>query len=246
MDYLLGLDDTDDHSSRGTGYRARQLGRWLQFQGLARVNSITRHQLSAAEGIPKTSKNSAACLHLWLNIGDMDRLQSCLIKFLSMVAAPTAQPGVCLAPAGSVAITVQRFGRICKEGVVELTEAIKRAEAASMWLATTDDLGSGRIGAMAAVGLRASGEDGRYIWLPELRSLKGVTSVMELSSQCGIDVVCSPDGAQAAPMDRIRLNSWIRPLLRAGQPRVLVESVEGRDEYEWKLLDKGRVKQLDK
>ena len=245
MDYLIGMDDTDDLYSRGTGYRARQLGRWLEWYGVARLHGITRHQLSAAPGIPKTSKNSAACLQVTLPVQDMGRLKSCLLDFLQHVAAPTAQPGLCLAPVDSVPIAVQRFGRRCKQVVVELSEALATAHSEVHLLAPSESLGSGRIGALAAVGLRASGEDGRFIWLPGLRSLKGVKSMAELSRRSGIEAACSPVGVHVAPTDRIRLNDWIRPLLRAGRSTLMVESAEGRGDCEWELLDKRRVKQLD-
>ena len=42
---LIGIDDTDNLESRGTGYRARMLARHLGEAQLGTVTGITRHQL---------------------------------------------------------------------------------------------------------------------------------------------------------------------------------------------------------
>jgi hypothetical protein len=44
MHYLLGIDDTDNLESRGTGRRVRQLGDWLAANQLSVPLGITRHQ----------------------------------------------------------------------------------------------------------------------------------------------------------------------------------------------------------
>ena len=62
MHYLLGIDDTDNLESRGTGHRARQMADWLAENKLAQPQGITRHQLLVDPRIPYTSHNSSACL----------------------------------------------------------------------------------------------------------------------------------------------------------------------------------------
>lgn len=55
MRYLIGIDDTDNLESRGTGFRARQLLQRLAEAGFARPLGITRHQLYVHSDIPYTS-----------------------------------------------------------------------------------------------------------------------------------------------------------------------------------------------
>ena len=62
IDLLIGIDDTDNLDTRGTGYRARTLAQGLVDAGLAAVHGITRHQLLVDPRIPYTSHNSSACL----------------------------------------------------------------------------------------------------------------------------------------------------------------------------------------
>jgi tRNA(Ile2) C34 agmatinyltransferase TiaS len=69
MRYLIGIDDTDNLESRGTGFRARQLGERLAHDGIANVEAITRHQLLVDPRIPYTSHNSSCCLVIELCTG---------------------------------------------------------------------------------------------------------------------------------------------------------------------------------
>jgi hypothetical protein len=59
---LIGIDDTDNEETHGTGRRARQLGDRLAADGLAEIDGVTRHQLLVDPRIPYTSHNSSACL----------------------------------------------------------------------------------------------------------------------------------------------------------------------------------------
>ena len=56
---LIGLDDTDNAVSRGTGYLARTLLGELARRG-CRPIGVTRHQLLLDARIPYTSHNSSA------------------------------------------------------------------------------------------------------------------------------------------------------------------------------------------
>src|SRR5512147_187291 len=97
MRYLIGLDDTDNLESRGTGHHARQLANSLSSSGLAEVEGITRHQLLVDPRIRYTSHNSSACLTV---VAQPDRL-SVLIEagceFLTNNSAPGSDAGLCVA-----------------------------------------------------------------------------------------------------------------------------------------------------
>ena len=44
MRILIGIDDTDNKDSRGTGYNSRQLAAAIESNNLGKVHGITRHQ----------------------------------------------------------------------------------------------------------------------------------------------------------------------------------------------------------
>ena len=66
---FIGIDDTDNLESRGTGFRVRELAREMRERGLADTKSITRHQLFVSPDIPYTSHNSSACLRVRTEAG---------------------------------------------------------------------------------------------------------------------------------------------------------------------------------
>ena len=70
MHYLIGIDDTDNLETRGTGHRVRQLADWLAENHLADSKGITRHQLLVDPRIPYTSHNSSACLSVDIENAD--------------------------------------------------------------------------------------------------------------------------------------------------------------------------------
>ena len=48
----IGIDDTDNLETRGTGFRARQLIERLQDAGLVSGIAVTRHQLLVDDRVP--------------------------------------------------------------------------------------------------------------------------------------------------------------------------------------------------
>jgi len=97
MQYYIGIDDTDNLESRGTGYRARQLGTMLEEAGIARLICITRHQLLVHKDIPYTSHNSSACLLMDCEPGKEAELTTFCRDFLLRESAPGSDAGLCIA-----------------------------------------------------------------------------------------------------------------------------------------------------
>lgn len=246
--YLLGIDDTDDAFSRGTGFHGRQLARWLTWRNLVEVHSISRHQLTTHEAVECTSHNSAVCIEFSLvetSIIDIWQAARC---GLNSLAAAESETGLCLAPNVEVPAGIVEFGVRCKLAPVRLTEA-RALSGGQIQLGPLKDQpdAAGQVGALAAVGLRAGGDDGRVIWLPKLRMMAGVFSLAEIQRTMGVEIkAATPSGQQAASQDRIKLGRWVRPLLRRGGPVLLIEQAGRGDGYEWKLLDKDTVKAADR
>jgi hypothetical protein len=73
--YLIGIDDTDNLESRGTGHHARRLGAFLQTEAMAGLLDVTRHQLFVDPRIPYTSHNSSLCLRVRMAHNRLDDLR---------------------------------------------------------------------------------------------------------------------------------------------------------------------------
>ena len=214
---FIGLDDTDTLESRGTGHLARQIG-----AALAReypVLGIIRHQLLKDARVPCTKNNSSAAILLdgdgRLDPGTLlEQVKGLILEDFQ----PGSDPGVCVAR--SVPAVIREFGRRTQREMVTQAEARALAAAHGLGLLGLGGDEGGVIGALAAVGLAASGEDGRYVLVGQVRELSGQQPVAALLA-AGIAAVQTVDGQLVSQglVDTDRL----RPARRGGRPVAIVE-----------------------
>jgi hypothetical protein len=138
-----------------------------------------------------------------------------------MLAAfqPGSDPGLCVTE--HVPEAVVAFGQQAKRELV--TQAGARSLAAAHGIAL-EGLGGdemGVIGALAAVGLAASGEDGRYVLVGRSRELHGLVSVQAVI-EAGISSVQTAGGEPV--QDGLVHIDRLRPARRGGRPVLVVEA----------------------
>ena len=239
MRCLIGIDDTDNADSRGTGFRARELGERLRKAGLAQVRGITRHQLYVHPSIPYTSHNSSACLDVLVDDDRVREARDFCRDYLLEQSADGSDAGLCLGVYEALAEEVVSFGRSAKSNLLAREQAHELARNHGVYLEGLTGERIGVIGALAAVGLRRGGEDGRFIWLEGVRELSGSTTAGRLLATTGIDSVETTEG-QSLPADAVVLvDPWPRPVLLGGRAVLLTESCEGGDGSDgWKILSK--------
>ncbi|HEX5109832.1 MAG TPA: hypothetical protein VFV95_15375 [Vicinamibacterales bacterium] len=242
MRYLIGIDDTDNLESRGTGHRARQLGELLGRSG-TELLGITRHQLLVDPAIPYTSHNSSACIEVRTAQDGCERLIDVCRGFLREESAPGSDAGLCVANADAVRAEVVEFGARAKLAIVERAHAEQIADRNGMHLEPLTGTGLGVIGALAAVGLRTGGNDGRFLWLPALRETAGVHRASELIQRLHLDAIETETGTPVDGHERVCVGEWLRPLMRRGRKTMLVQETDHED-YRWSGLGKERLKQL--
>jgi hypothetical protein len=243
MRYLIGIDDTDNPDSRGTGFRARQLGARLGETGLAATRGITRHQLLVHPDIPYTSHNSSACLDVELGEAGFGSLVDFCRDYLAAESAPGSDAGLCVAAFDEVAEALVEFGRSAQQVVRTREQATDLAARHSVHLEGVTGDHMGVIGALSAVGLRRSGHDGRFIWLKGVRELSGTASVTFLLGETGIEAVETVDGSPIPKEAAIRVDPWPRPVLLNGKAVLLAQKKSDEDAgYEWELLSKEAVR----
>ena len=228
MRYFLGIDDTDVLGRRpGTGRLARELAAALESQNLARMVGVIRHQLLVDPRIPYTSHNSPACVILdgaTAASGLRQRVFEAATAYVAAVCAPGSDPGVCLAEAGCVDGDVVGFGHRASFEVVTKAEAVALAEQFGLSLAELAGTGDGVIGALAAVGLTAEGNGGRFLEIAGgLRDL-GARAPAQVLRQRGITLLSMSRNGEVVPSDAsILTGDWVRPRLVAGRPVLFVE-----------------------
>jgi hypothetical protein len=233
---LLGVDDTDVIGQKpGTGRLARDLGAYLQQQGLAQLIGVVRHQLLVDPRIPYTSHNSPACLMVTAAHRATQEIFDLAAGYIVTRCAPGSDPGLCLAEQEKVEAEVFRFGQRASSEVVTKIEATTLASTQRLILQELGGTGDGIIGALAAVGLTAAGNAGRFLeWRGGLRDLGERVAAGELRRR-GIEILCIARDGEVVPSNAmIATGDWVRPRLLLGRPVLLVERGDGA----WRCFDR--------
>jgi hypothetical protein len=246
---LVGIDDTDNLASPGTGWIAQSLIRQLASEGFGEPLGITRHQLLKDPRVPYTSHNSSACLALGTCAGsDVDALERCAAGFLRNHAAEGSDPGLAITcsdvgQADHQALT--EFGFTAKRELVDQASAWACAAAHGVRLSGHGGTEDGVIGALAAVGLHLHGSDGFFLWMPGVRELPpGWCSYQHLIHTLPIDDARTLTGDRPTPDTTIEIGPWIRPLLLNGHAVLLLERIDSADAPpRWRTAPRDVVKQ---
>jgi hypothetical protein len=241
----IGIDDTDITGSPGTGKVARGLGNYLEDLGLGTSLGVSRHQLLVDPRIPYTSHNSCKGLALSTERPASDLFEPCL-AYIRGCLQDGADPGLCIAAEKGVTPAVLEFGRRAIRDVLSQKEARELAEEAGIFLKEIAGTGGGIIGALAAVGLRASGNDGRLVDLRGIREIKGWHSVEELLSLTDIDAVIDAQGNTVDRRDIIDTLDRVRPELAGGKAVLKVEPVVVGVACIWQPSEAKRKKRKEK
>jgi hypothetical protein len=215
--FFVGLDDTDTLASRGTGHLARQIAATLATDHA--VLGVTRHQLLVDPRVPCTKNNSCAAIHLKGSsnldpIALLERVRALMLDDYQ----PGSDPGLCVASAVSAAVI--DFGRRAQRHLVTQDEARAMAAAHGIPLLGLGGDQGGVIGALAAVGLAAGGQDGRYVLVGRSRELADLQPVQALL-EAGIATVQTLDGRPV--IEGLVRADKLRPARRDGRPVAVVE-----------------------
>ena len=215
----IGIDDTDNETSRGTGHLARLLAAECVQRGM-KMRGVTRHQFLQDPAIPFTSHNSGACIAL--ETGNGISQAEFVFDYVQQRAAKGSDPGVCLAEAEQITGEMEQFGQAATARIVTMEEAYELAKQAGVALRGLGGDNLGVIGALGSVGLRAEGNEGRYIDLPGLRELP---DRVEAETFCcmGINLHYRIAESQPRPADSYETLGWVRPRLENGKPVLWVE-----------------------
>lgn len=214
---FIGLDDTDNLTSRGTGHLARHIATVLATH--YSLLGVTRHQLLEDSRVPCTKKNSCATIILDAD-GELDT-KTLFEQVQGMVLTdfqPGSDPGLCLAQ--SVPNAIIDFGRRVQNQLVTQAEARTLAETHTIPLIGLGGDEDGVIGALAAVGLAASGQDGRYVQVGRVRELGGLQGVSMVLA-AGVKTVQTLAGQPVT--EGLVQTDKLRPARRGGRPVAVVE-----------------------
>ena len=224
----VGIDDTDTVDTPGTNQLARAL--------VARVAEdyqcvlIVRHQLLFDPRIPYTSKNGSASI--LLKPRGPARLDELIRKLRASMLdwfKAGSDPGLCATM--SVPPEVTAFGLRCQREIVRQEEARQLAAKCSLYLEGLGGTEGGAIGALAAVGLLATGNDGRIVslgtWPDDLSGLQDARMLQER----GV-AVQEVDSGRLVTFGNVDVGKHMRPNYRNGRAVVFVVA----DASDWRAV----------
>ena len=244
--YLISIDDTDNLDSPGSGTTAEKLADALRARALADCGQITRHQLLLHDDIPYTSGNSAMCFAACSKADTFADILDFSRNFLQKEAADGSDPGLCVVRHDSrlnmkPLIT---FGLAAKKTLVSKQAAVDLAKALHLHLLELGGSGDGIIGALAAIGLRLSGSDGRFRGWYRLGRTGEVMTAAKLCSYPFVDAVATAEGKRIEDdIPVVLAEDIIKTVLLNGVQVVPVAPIAMNGEgIRWSTLTKKEIK----
>jgi hypothetical protein len=239
---FVGLDDTDAAGTAGTNNLARRLASMLP-PGV-QLRAVLRHQLLSDPRVPCTTRNGSASLLLHNGPGlSVPDLLPLLREQLSQWPAPGSDPGLCVA-AGVPPAAITAFAHRCQRELVSQDEARILAARHGLHLEDFGGTGDGVIGALAAVGLGAEGQDGRVVHLPRWSWPDPFTGVHDPPAlyERGVQDIRRLDSGASVTAGRVDVGKRLRPAYRDHRVVLFVRPADHRpgpgrvDGPEWQAV----------
>ena len=204
---------------QGTGSLARKLCGELLSRGMTSLG-VTRHQFLFDRAIPYTSHNSGACIG-----GLTDKpIESFdfAFEYIANASAEGSDPGVCIAFSDDVPAEISDFGQAAQKIILQIKDSFNLTRQTSVKLHGLGGDCQGVIGALSSVGLRARGNDGRFVDLPGLRDLAQIVNIRDFEN-IGVTITPAPGHRTPEADDQCDTLNWPRPDLKDGKPVLVVE-----------------------
>ncbi|WP_321423198.1 ABC transporter substrate-binding protein [uncultured Methanobacterium sp.] len=192
MTIFIGIDDTGNSESVGTGKFARQIAGKLQ--GKYPIYGVTRHQFYKHPDIPASLHNFGVVIHL-----DVDEKSQASDVFESVKTIMLdnfnegSNPGLAVAHQDQVTQALVAFGQDAKCRILSKKTALNLAKNSNIPVEGMGTNGTGMIGAMAGIGLASTHDDGRFLQIGHIRKLKGQQPVWKFMEE-GVDRILTLDG----------------------------------------------------
>jgi hypothetical protein len=234
MMIYVGLDDTDTLDDPGTNQLARHLVRELSDAFVGQI--IVRHQLLEDPRVPCTRKNGCASM-LFESRVDGETCESLIERLRPNIIAwcPVgSDPGLCVMD--RVPPAVVEWGQRCKRELVTQQEGRQIAAEHGIYLEGLGGTQDGVIGALAAIGLLATRNDGRVVYLgsggEDLYDITGLLSVETIHAR-GVAEIYDVESGTLVTDGVVEVGKRLRPNYRDG--RVVLYATR-RAESEWEAV----------
>jgi hypothetical protein len=215
---FIGIDDTDVlNGGFGTGRVARDTAAFLEKMDCGRYFGVIRYQLLVDSRIRYTSHNSSKCIEFEAEVA-LEQIQQFGIEYLKQIFVAGSDPGICVCAQDQITHDLIEYGYKAQSEYLTKQQAIDLARKNGILLSEVGGSGEGIIGALASVGLRGSGNGGRYVQLRNIKKLEGLITVETILSQTDIVSVIDENNCPVNSKEIVDSNNWIRPNVIGGKP----------------------------
>lgn len=246
MQIYLSVDDTDNQTSIGSGQLAENLTEELIHKGLVQsCSSISRHQLYFHDDIPYTSHNSAMCFTASCRSTSLPKLVEFSARYLKEHSAPGSDPGLCIAEDNNSLDrdALIHFGEQAKSTILNKEKAYLLASKTKVHLSEHGGTGDGVIGALAGIGLRLQGNDGRFRGWFNMGSAGELVTAAKLCKHPFVTDVIDENGHSLAPESPIRItDEKIKTILQNHIQVIPVSRQTESNSSEYTTLSRKEVK----
>lgn len=237
MQTFVCVDDTDNVEEKSTGRLAQAIIDRIEEEGMGKCSFITRHQLYFHPAIPYTSHNSTMCFVVEHTDNIYVPLRDLAVDFLVNESAEGSDPGLCIAEMERLRDRelLINYGRRAKSEILTKKLAYETAERLGVHLSEHGGTGDGIIGALAGVGLRLTGNDGRIRGKITFPTLGDTLTVKEILDNSTIDEVRSLEGDLISGDEKVVLGEKVKTVFLDYKEVLLVYKRPGEetDNYNW-------------
>jgi len=244
MNIFICIDDTDNLESRGTGELAENLAAEIQERNWGRCTFVTRHQLLVHPDVPYTSHNSSMCFAADIDAQHLPALTQRAEAFLMEESAPGSDPGLAIAVSDRLFDTSQliTFGQRAKQEVLNKQNAYDLAATLDIHLSEHGGTGQGVIGALAGIGLRISGNDGRIKGWLNIMTNNGVAKVADILNQFDLGGVRTMDGELLEADELVAVGKKPKAVFLEGKPYLMVSPADEATAVSWQTSSRRELK----
>lgn len=233
MKAIICVDDTDSlDKTISTGKIADYIMKDIEERNLGICDQITRHQLLLHPDIPYTSHNSSMCLAADIRMGMEEEVIQNASRIIEQYMAEGSDPGLCFCIPEKLEKRGKEkligFGRLAQKVVLTKKAAYDLAEYLGIHLSEHGGTGQGVIGALAGVGLRLSGNDGRFKGKLKIKTTKsdGRATVKEICEQAACSEVRDIQGNTLHDYEIVTLGEYAKAVLLEYKKIVIVSKME--------------------
>jgi hypothetical protein len=246
MNVLICIDDTDNLESRGTGELATILAAEIEQRSWGRCDFVTRHQLLVHPDVPYTSHNSSMCFAADLDLAHLDTLIAYAGDFLREESAVGSDPGLCVSVIDQLTDpeAVIAYGRSAKKEVLNKMMAYDLAAQLGVHLSEHGGTGQGVVGALAGIGLRLSGNDGRMKGWLRIETQDGLASVADVMAQTSLGGVRTMEGELLTAGEMVEVDSKPKAVFLDGQIYLMVSPVTDGGPVNWRTTPRSQLKKF--